>query len=478
MATWTPRTEDWARVLGEQNPWQVLGSVPSALAPPVERPMARTLWRRLVRDEPRRFQLILGPRRVGKTTVLYQTVRHLLDEGVDPHRVWWLRMDHPLLMRSELGALVRSVVESVKADDRAPLYLMLDELVYTDDWDLWLKTFYDERWPLRVAATSSATAALRDRRLESGVGRWSERHLNPYMFPEYLDLIGQPYPMEAGPTLADTLRSLPQGRLATREMTRARRRFMFVGGFPELLAVDYRRDRTDQDIILESQQLLRSDAVERAIYKDIPQSFGIGNPIMLERLLYVLAVQVGGLLSPARLSSELGISQPTLDKYVSYLERTFLVFTLPNYSGWETNIQKRGRKLYFVDGAVRNAALQRGLAVLDDPVEQGLLTENLVAGILRSRALNSGVRLHHWRDRNNEVDLIYAHPTEPLAFEIASSPGHSRSGLRSLIQRHPRFGGRCYLVSPQTPVIHPDSTGIGALPLDLLLVAIGAGIRT
>lgn len=41
--------------------------------------------------------------------------------------------------------------------------------------DLWFKTFYDERWPVRIAATSSATAALRDRRTESGVGRWVGR---------------------------------------------------------------------------------------------------------------------------------------------------------------------------------------------------------------------------------------------------------------------------------------------------------------
>ena len=50
------------------------------------------------------------------------------------------------------------------------------------------------------------------------------------------------------------------------------------------------------------------------------------------------------------------MSAPTFHKYVSYLERAFLVFTLLNYSGSEMSKQKRGRKLYFVDGAVRNAA--------------------------------------------------------------------------------------------------------------------------
>ncbi len=58
------------RILGEQNPWHTAGTVPAVLAPPVERPLAQKLWRRVARDAPRRFLLILGARRVGKTTVM------------------------------------------------------------------------------------------------------------------------------------------------------------------------------------------------------------------------------------------------------------------------------------------------------------------------------------------------------------------------------------------------------------------------
>lgn len=452
--------------------------MPGSLARRAERPLAKVLWQ-LLDDTPRRFQLILGPRRVGKTTVLYQTVRHLLDQGVAPERIWWFRMDHPLLVRQPLGSWVRAVLD---VTSELPVYLMLDELVYADDWDRWLKTFYDEQWPVRVAATSSATAALRKRRLESGVGRWSEHYLLPYLFTEYLDLIGRSYEITAGETLADTLLALPQGRHAPRELDNERRRFMLVGGFPEIHAPEHRRGRpdglSDEDIehnaILESQDLLRNDAVERAVYKDIPQSFEVDNPIMLERLLYTLAGQIAGILSPSNISRELGISQPTFDRYLSYLEKTFLVFTLPNYSGREASVQKRGRKLYFIDGAVRNAALQRGLALLGNPTEMGLLMENLAASSLQTLAVQTNVRLHHWRNRRHEVDLIFNHPTRPLAFEIASSPDHSRSGLHALIDRHERFRGNCYLVAPQAAVIHPGRSGIGTLPLDTLLLAVGA----
>jgi len=477
LAVWRPQPEDLQRVFDEQNPWQRTGDVPATLARAIERPLAKLLWQRLRDDDPHRFQLVLGPRRVGKTTALYQTVRHLIAAGVAPSRIWWLRLDHPLLLQENLGDLVRAVLSASHASPDAPVFLMLDELVYTDRWDLWLKTFFDEQWPVRIAATSSATAALRERRLESGVGRWSEQHLTPYLFTEFLGLVEKDRPVEVGDTLADSLSLLHHGQRADQDLAGWRRLFMLVGGFPELLTAA--RDRPDEDEpsrLLESQQVLRADAVERAIYKDIPQSFGVDNPMMLERLLYVLAAQITGLLSPSNICSELGLSQPTFDRYLSYLEQAFLVFTLPNYSGREANVQKRGRKLYFVDGAIRNAALQRGLAPLDNPTELGVLLENLVAATVRSLALHSGVRLHHWRDGKHEVDLIFDHPDQPLAFEIGSSPDHPRAGITALHERHPRFRGRCYVVAPQASVTQPDATatGIGTLPLDLFLQVVGA----
>jgi uncharacterized protein len=476
MASWRSSVQEVDRVLAEQNPWHADGLVPGVLAPPVERALTRRLWARVQADDPRRFHLVLGPRRVGKTTAMYQSVRHLIETSTSPERLWWLRMDHPVLLRESLGELVRHVIEVSDARRGHEVVLLLDELVYADQWDLWLKTFYDDRWPVRLAATSSATAALRGRRVESGVGRWSEHFLMPYLFSEYLDLLGQSAEVEVGPTLADTLAALPR-TAPPKDLASLRRRFLLVGGFPELIARDSaREDEPDVDRLLLSQQVLRADAVERAIYKDIPQSFAIDHPTMLERLLYILAGQVTGILSPSNVCTELdNLSQPTLDRYVSYLERTFLVFLLTNYSGNESSVQKRGRKIYFHDGAVRNAALQRGTAALTDPTEMGLLLENLAAASLHTLALHEGTRLHHWREGRDEVDLIHDHPSEPLAFEIGSSARHSAKALVALQQRHPRFSGRCYLVAPDSPMRRPaeSSDGVGSLPLDRFLAAVG-----
>lgn len=475
--TWPPGREAYAEILRSQNPWHDTpeGQVPASLAREVERPLAQALYWRVLKDSPRRFHVILGPRRVGKTTVMYQTARHLLREGVDRRRVFWIRVDHPMLMEVPLGDLVAHAMEQSGAGEERPLYLFLDELVYARDWGRWLKTFYDEQWPVRIVASSSAAAALRDQRDESGVGRWEEHPLAPYTFTEYLDLRAIDAPATPAETLRQTLAGVDPNEWPV--LSSHRERFLLTGGFPELLTLRRRsEEEDDESIMLESQRTLRTDAVERAIYRDIPQTYGVDKPMTLERLLYMLAGQCAGVLSPSSVCNALGdLTQPTFERYLAYLERAYLVFTLQNYAGSESKRQRRGRKVYFYDSAVRNAALQRGAAPLSDPVEMGHLLENLAAAQLHALAMQTQTRLHHWRDDAGEVDLIYDHPTAPLAFEVASSPTHSRAGLQALMRRFDRFRGGCYLIAPSATLLRPEKArdGIGSMPMDVFLVCVG-----
>ncbi|MGI8574990.1 MAG: ATP-binding protein [Egibacteraceae bacterium] len=466
------QSEEIWRVLGEQNPWRSAGTVPATLAPPFQRPLVDALRARLLHDVPRRFQVVLGHRRVGKTTVMYQLVARLLAEGWPLDRLWWYRLDHPFFVRSSLGDLVRPTAERASSD--APALLLLDEIVYAEGWDLWLKTFYDERWPVHIIATSSATAILRDRRMESGVGRWEEQYLAPMLLDEYVDLRGEEVvDFAVHDELGATLEALPDGIQAPGWLERRRTELLLAGGFPELLAA-LDADSENEEITLVSQRTLRADAVERALYKDIPQSFNIEDPLNLERVLYTLAGQVAQVLSPQAIARDLGLSAPTINRYIGYLERAFLVYTLPNFAPSEGRVQRRGRKLYFVDPAVRNAALQRGIAPLADPAELGHLVENLAASHLLALAQNEGHRLFHWRRGNHEIDLVYDAP-RPLAFEVSTSASHSRRGLLAFRQHHHRFGLGCYLVAPNLSVVAPQPSNdhVGTLPLDLFLLLVG-----
>jgi hypothetical protein len=434
--------------------------------------MARVLWR-LLKDSPiRRFQLILGPRRVGKTTVMYQTVQRLLEAGVEPRRLWWLRLDHPLLINTHLGMLLELIVDVTRCTEDRPAFLFLDELTYAKDWALWLKTAYDEKWPIQVVGTSSAVAAMKKEAAESGVGRWEEQYLGPYSFSEFLELEKIDVPtFRTFDSFSATIEAAFEGPQNLPSFDLERRRFMLTGGFPELLSLKSSGDEASD--ILRSQTILKSDAIERAIYKDIPQTAPIQDPVKLERLLYILAGQISGVFSPNTIAGELEMSARTVETYVNYLERAFLVFSVPNFSPKEETVQRRGKKMYFVDGAVRNAALLRGIAPLNDASEMGILTENLAAAHLISLARHAGVRLYHWRRSSYEVDLLYEEPGTPIAFEIGTSEKHTMRGLKQLVDSHPRYRGNCYFVYPGANLKKPTFTDPGSLPLDLFLLLVG-----
>lgn len=544
-------------IIAEQNPWWKDDSVPDYLAPSTERPLAKHLWKYVLSSSLKRYLIILGPRRVGKTTVMYQTVRHLLNNQIPSDKIQWVRLDHPLLMPLELGFIVEEAMKLAKATKEKSLYLFLDELVYAEQWDKWLKTFYDEHWPVIIIASSSATAALQKGK-ESGVGRWKEFHLTPYLLTELLQLEKKniKFPTyKKKQCLHNTMESLAKslshiqfnfenerkllislggfpeilsGRkkeeeailesLKKHDIERIRREFPRIwddididnlqpedmeGGFnfpPKIKKVEERKSKLLEDIRSEfdekykkqiidnrfaretsyfhkAQQTLRSDAIERAIYKDIPQSYRIDSPLTLERLLYVLAGQITGLLSPKEISQDISqVSPLTLERYLNYLIQTYLIFTLSNYDKNERNVQRRQRKAYFVDVAIRNAALLKEKdQIFKDPIELGILQENLVASHLYHLGKQSGVRLYHWRRGRHEVDFIYDDPVYPIAFEIGSSNKHSRSGLKKFLQENPKFQKGCYYVAPGLQFLSAEesSSGVGDLSLDLLLLATG-----
>lgn len=459
------RHEDVAAFWRHHSPWLETGQVPVADNPPVRRPIVAGLVERLLTED-RRFHLLVGARRIGKTTVMTQVVAELLARGVEPSCVWFLRLDHPLLLTRDLHTPLMSGMRE-EAAKRPLVWVFLDEVTALPAWDRWLKAMFDERWNVRVVATSSATAALRAGRDESGVGRWQVHELGPWTLAEFaaVEAPGDDSLPPSGPSEhADLGAALLERPPASAGLDALAWVLQNVGGFPEVSPEDSFDLR-----VFRTQRRLKDDAVDRVVYKDIPQSFAVKNPAVLEKLLFLLAGQVSQLVSPQSLAQSLGVSQPTVDAYLSYLVHSHLIFTTTNWAPTEETRQRRGRKVYFRDPAVRNAALLRGSEALSSE-EQGLLAENLVASHLQSLATAEGVRLSHWRDRQVEVDLVYDHPSRPLAFEVGSTR-HSRAGLRQLVARRPELRGRAWLVMREAPwrPAADDPDGIGTVSLATLL---------
>ncbi len=490
-----------SRAIRDGNPWHVDGAVPEALAPPYERRLVDTVTDGFLRNLGPRSEVIRGPRRVGKTTVLYQSVRRLIDQAIHPRRIWYFRLDHPSLIQVNLGDLVRYAIAQTRASAGEPVVLLLDEIAYSADWELWLKTFHDEGWPVRVAATASAADLLARGAHESGVGRWEELLLLPYTLPELCALRDiKVYPntgLAERSSLRDVLEEMigqagrerePTYHLRSTEIERQRKRLVMLGGFPETQFIETwlpdARQRTlysPDEWILHSVELeraertLRASFIERAIYRDSHLIPGVPDPLLKERLLMTVADQIGGIISPRNLSGDLGVSEPTVTRYLHSFEQLLITFTVPNYSLREGSVQRRGRKLYFYDSTVRNAALLRSYKAATDRQELGHLHENLVAVALRGLQDHADLRLHYWRDGSREVDFIVNDPRGPVAIEVASSPDHRRDHLRFLMSKRPQFDGSCYLATAGNQLQNPHVgyDGIRTIPLDMLLLAIG-----
>jgi len=471
-----------------QNPWLETGDqgLPRVLAPQSERSLVAALARTIQGEKATPFPLLLGPRQVGKSSVMYQVITRLLKSGVSPRRICWMRLDHPLLMGRDLGELVKGSGFLRKATKEEPHFFFLDEVTWAGDWDQWLKTFSSEEWPVRILASSSSTAIHKHRPVESGTGHWSEVDVPPWLFSEYLrhEQVGDD--IQPAPTLGETLEQEIAELHPILGLDNYLRRFLLMGAFPETATRPSSGELLSD--LLRSQEILRSQTIERSLYRDVPHAFGVQEPAQLERLLHLLASQPSGVLSPTRLAAELGLTQPTIDKYLAYLQRAFLVFTLSNYSMFEDStvaasqagsIQRRGRKLYFIDGALRNATTQRGVGLLRDDRELRKLMENAVASHLLALARQEGGRLFHWRKGKVEVGLVYDHPKSPLAFEIGESSMHDTAGLRAFQKRFTRFAERCYIVSPAAVAAGASDSpdGIGRIGIAPLLQIIGAQVE-
>lgn len=502
--------ESFRYALSGLNTWHETGEIGRDRVPPVERRPAQLLWRRLLGEGLRRYQIIQGPRRVGKSTILRQTVRRLLASGIAPRRIWWLQMDVPDIKRHNLRVVMEHVIAASGATPGQPAYVMVDEIARAEQWASWLKTFYDDSWPVEILATASSIERLREARMDSGIGRWDEQLLLPCSFAEFIELC--PLPSQSTPAadtstterLSETLAALRPAAYASRELDEARNILMLIGGWPDLLlqaraeldtppsesatdthapasgldsqANQLRRDDVFADNVRRAQDRLLSDVVDRVIFRDIQESVDVDNPARLRDLLHVLADQVTGIMSPEKISRSLGVSQPTIRRYSELLANSYLTFALPNYSENEQAVQRRGRKMYFWDSAVRNAVLARGTTPLTRAEEYGQLLENLAASTLRSLGETTSTRVCYWRRGPHEVDLVYHDRNDPVAFEIASSARHSRAGLQALLESHREFAGRCHLVAPDAELIPPDHTtdGIGSIPFNAFLIGVGA----
>ncbi|MFA5862113.1 MAG: DUF4143 domain-containing protein [Candidatus Thermoplasmatota archaeon] len=164
-------------------------------------------------------------------------------------------------------------------------------------------------------------------------------------------------------------------------------------GFPELV------DVTDRAIV---RKYVREAIVEKIIYRDLPRMVKIKDITVLESLLNIIVEEPGQLFELDSLASDLKISRRTVSAYLSYLEQSFLVRKLYNFSTGRRKVERKLKKYYPTVASV-------DLLFRDDDLSRSRALEWLVVTQLRAEFF--------WRDaRKNEVDVIL--PDGPTAIEV------------------------------------------------------------
>jgi uncharacterized protein len=179
-----------------------------------------------------------------------------------------------------------------------------------------------------------------------------------------------------------------------------------------------------------------SDYYSTYIEKDVRTLLNVENLEMFDRFVRLVAGRVGQLVSYSGLSSEVGVSQPTIKKWVSVLKASYIVETLsPHFKNFSKRIVK-SPKIYFNDTGLLCYLLriENPLQLESHPM-RGLIFENWVFNQHQKKFYNQGkeLPLYFWRDQNgHEVDLVIDKGTFLELIEVKSSATFHESFLDNI----------------------------------------------
>jgi hypothetical protein len=404
---------DVQAVLRGFNPWWS----GKAMVVPEFRRLALGICMRVLGDTSlRRGVLLSGPRRVGKTTILNQIADVLVrEDGRDPRSVLYVSLDHPLLKLLSLFDVLRLYHETTWPEG-SPAVLLLDEVQYSEDWELHVKQVLDHSPEYRVIATGSASVLSTQRLADSGVGRWVRVPIPTLSFYEFVHIRRE----EAGSIPADVRpmdlsakepEELSGLAAAFRRLLPLFKTYLLVGGFPET---------ANRDDVEFSQRLQREDVVERVLKRDMTALFGIRNVNDLEKLFIYLCLNSGGVLSVRTCAGALGVSETAVANHLAALESANLIYRVPPVRKGGKKVLKMRHKVYLVDAALRNAVLLRGEEALSDPREMGVMVETTVLRHLYAYYYQDTPEIGYWNDprRNKEVDFVIRSPRYVIPVEV------------------------------------------------------------
>lgn len=407
--------EQVIKVLRQYNPWWRTPSAIKEESKPHKRLAYYEALKILTHKTIRRFAVLSGMRRVGKTTILYQIIDHLIDRGINPGNILYATFDNPILKLVNVENVL-SIYEGMYPIE-GTRYILFDEVQYTENWELWMKVIYDSRKDIRLIATGSASPILERWAADSGTGRWSVLKIPTMSFYEYCRLLGLDLPVLEDELRLSELQGFSSAQLGSlmdkfTPLQNHFNRYLMIGGFPELVL-------SDDDVY--AQRMLREDVVDKVIKRDVLSLFNIRSPLLMEKLFLYLCMNSTEIFNATTAAKELeNTSITTVESYIKALEMSNLIYLAKPMDVGSKGALKGKPKIFIADAAIRNAVLMID-DVLSDEKELGAMVETTVYKHMVSFYQGSPAQLGYFRKAKNnqkEVDVVVELPRQKILCEV------------------------------------------------------------
>lgn len=265
---------------------------------------------------------LTGLRRTGKTTLMFRIVEEQIRGGFDPLNIIYFSFDE--FREVEIRDVMKEYEANVEKDFREGRYiLLLDEIQKLSGWENQLKGVYDAHGKnIKIFISGSESLFIRRKTKETLAGRIFEFRVDPLSFKEFLGF-----------------REMSYHPLKIYEKELLALFFDFIGtlGLPELVFIK------DEDVI---RKYIKESIVEKVVFRDIAKLYKIRDISLVESLLNIFMEDPGQLVEVSSLAAELKVSRQTLANYLKYLEDSFLIHKLYNFSRSRRKVERKLKKYY------------------------------------------------------------------------------------------------------------------------------------
>lgn len=350
-------SEEFSQFLEITNPWWLDYSFRFKVT-------KRPDYIRKLTSNPNLIKILIGARRVGKTSLLYSLINYYLDKNFDASKIIYLNADlreiQELGVRSTLEHIVKKFGHNLSKD---VLFVFIDEIQELTNWQNELKLFYDStKIHFFISGSSATLLTQKSARL---TGRFSLNRILPLSLREY--------------------ELFKRKKISTHDKPEFLERYLLSGGYPEKIGKympGYLRD-----------------VIDSTLYRDLLDLYGIRQPSILEDILRLLADKITTPVSSNKIGKDLRIDNETAANYLRYLEAVYLIYPLYRSAGSNRKSRLSPPKYYFNDTGVANE--------LGIRVRIGHLAENAVfLELLRRQETAERYRLYYDIIDGQEFDFF------------------------------------------------------------------------